>query len=73
MQRVDDGADRSEMVIKIECSCGEKHEATIGYMSDDQIERLLEHNQSDPDLDPAEITELRKELVRRRGAGEIVS
>jgi hypothetical protein len=68
MRRVDSGADRSEMVVEIECSCGETHEATVGYMSDYQLETLLEHNQSRTDADPAEIAELRRELARRKQA-----
>jgi hypothetical protein len=71
MQRVDSGADRSEMVIEVNCPCGETHEATIGYMSDDQIEGLLEHNQSRDDLDDtdrAALAELRRELERRKQA-----
>jgi hypothetical protein len=66
IRRVDSGADRSEMVVKIDCACGKTHERTIGYMSDDQIEWLLEHNESRSDADPVEIAELRKELARRR-------
>jgi hypothetical protein len=61
----DDGVDRSKMVVDVKCPCGETHKATVGYMSDHEIKTLLGFNQFDPDVDPAEIAELRKELARR--------